>query len=541
MKIKPEKIFLIVILLTMLWVSIGTFFQHKISHDFPHGYFASDAFQHQTRADAIKLQGDYYYEPNYISGGKKDVVGFYPPILYHLTILTNIVSGVEIYDLLLLLVFLTTILAIFIMYSFLETKNVLVAVASLPFMALVFMEQNVPAYTWGHWPALVSESLLVAFIISSFFIEKKYGWVLFGLLSSGIVLTHTSEIVFAVIFVTIFLIADIIEKRKINIYLIKQIVNGSILFLIVSFFYLVIFKFTWSYANPLKFEVLTEYPGFPMTLQFSHFEILLLLFFIGILALFLSFKKYKEVAILVIFSIVTGFINYLGFVRALQFRFFWPIFFALLFGSAVVLLTQPIKNLRKHLCMGISALFLIAFILNAPHLPKISVPSDPGMMNPYHWEAFKWMQNNIEKEAEIYFFRNPLYSATAILRNSQRVHYISSGLEPFIEQRIIPRYINSTKLGDCCGTLYPYRKTFFDYGYYYTEQLDYFKKPIDICSVRYLIIDVQTNPPVYGQYGSAIREELLKNRNIKEAFNNGIVSILKNQKPGENCIGEING
>jgi len=120
------------------------------------------------------------------------------------------------------------------------------------------------------------------------------------------------------------------------------------------------------------------------------------------------------------------------------------------------------------------------------------------------------------------------------------VHYISNGLEPFIQQGIIPREINSTKLGDCCGTAYPYRKSFFDYGYYYKEEIEYFKKPVDICSVSYLVIDIQTNPSVYGQYGSAVRAELLKNKNMKEVFNNGIVSIVKNQNPGKNCIGETN-
>ena len=65
-KIDMEKIILLIFFAAILFLGPGVLFDHKIKHDFPFAYSASDAFQHQVRADAIKDMGNFRYESSYI-------------------------------------------------------------------------------------------------------------------------------------------------------------------------------------------------------------------------------------------------------------------------------------------------------------------------------------------------------------------------------------------------------------------------------------------------------------------------------------------
>ena len=97
-KIDLEKIILLIFFAILLSLGPGVLFDHKIRHDFPFAYFASDAFQHQVRAEAIKDMGNFRYEAAYISKGVENVAGRYPPVLYHLAVVLSYAAGIEPYD-----------------------------------------------------------------------------------------------------------------------------------------------------------------------------------------------------------------------------------------------------------------------------------------------------------------------------------------------------------------------------------------------------------------------------------------------------------
>ena len=61
-KVDLEKIILILFFAIFIFIGPGVLFDHKIQHDFPYAYGASDAFQHQIRAEAIKDAGHFRYE-----------------------------------------------------------------------------------------------------------------------------------------------------------------------------------------------------------------------------------------------------------------------------------------------------------------------------------------------------------------------------------------------------------------------------------------------------------------------------------------------
>ena len=76
-KIDLEKILLALFFAFILFVSLGSLFNHNIKHEFPFAYFASDAFQHQVRAEAIKDMGNFKYEAAYISKGIEGIEGIF--------------------------------------------------------------------------------------------------------------------------------------------------------------------------------------------------------------------------------------------------------------------------------------------------------------------------------------------------------------------------------------------------------------------------------------------------------------------------------
>ena len=137
-KLDLEKIILVLFFGILLFIGPGNVLGHKIKHDFPYGYFASDAFQHQTRAEAIKDSGSFKYDAPYVSKGFENIVARYPPVLYHLAVLFSYLAGVEVYDSIYFLVFFFAIFGIFTFYFVVKGFNRNVALISLPLAMLVF-------------------------------------------------------------------------------------------------------------------------------------------------------------------------------------------------------------------------------------------------------------------------------------------------------------------------------------------------------------------------------------------------------------------
>src|SRR3989338_9947889 len=93
-----ETVLLVTFFTLILYLGPATASDHKLRHELPTGYGASDAYQHQTRAQAIYDTGQYRKEAPYMMKGFKDVIGFYPPVLLHATVLLARTSGLPVYD-----------------------------------------------------------------------------------------------------------------------------------------------------------------------------------------------------------------------------------------------------------------------------------------------------------------------------------------------------------------------------------------------------------------------------------------------------------
>ena len=540
-KLDIEKIILIIFVAVFLFIGPGNLFEHKIKHDFPYGYFASDSFQHQTRAEAIKDSGNFRNEAPYISKSLENIVGWYPPLLHHLAVIISYIGGIEVYDSIYFSVFFFTIIGILVMYFIVKNFNKNIALLSLPFAIIVLIHPASVGFTWGHWPSLVSQSFLIAFFWSLMRIDLNKSYFFISAFLTSIIMTHTSEAIFAIIFTVLFFSIRLISKKFEK----KDFFTMLIVFFIafvVSFYYLIIFKYTLAKGEPYSFAVQPIWDGNP-GFYIAGFGILLIAMIFGILYSLLKFKDIHASMIMAFSMLIGGFLNYIGFgLRSFQVRFFWPIYLAVFIGIGLFI---PFKFLLRKwnliytlLLFSIFTLMLAGFF-KVTYVPQYSYSSSRGIMDIYHWKALKWLSSNAELNAKIYFFYGDIYSQDALLRNSKRIHYQvdpDDFVKAINEHKIKRNYISELP-GDS-GAL-AVRESFFKIrDVSHDRPSQYFFGPQDICKFNYIVFDKYARQQDLAKYNLLIASEMVKKNFIKLVFENEVVVILKNNNIGDDCIEE---
>src|SRR3989338_6928852 len=175
-----------------------------------------------------------------------------------------------------------------------------------------------------------------------------------------------------------------------------------------------------------------------------------------------------------------------------------------------------------------------------PSIPYLNRATSQGIMDPFHWEALKWISDNAETDAIIYFFYGDIYSQDALLRNSKRVHYQvdpNDFIKAINERKIKKGYITELP-GDSGGGI-AYRTSFFKFeDYFKTVPIEYDLGPKNICNFDYYVFDKASVQQALAQYNLLIANEFVKKGFIEPVFENKIVVILKNNNPGDDCIEE---
>jgi len=541
-KLDFEKIFLFLVFFLLLWLGLGPLWDHRIKHDFPYGYMASDTFQHQIRAESIKDAGNYRQEAFYIIKGFHDVIGYYPPLIYHIGIIFSYLAGLEVYDGAYFVIFLLAIFAVLLMYYVIKHFHQITAILAMPLTILIFTFPIYIAFTWGHWPAIAAGLFVIASIwaIQRFELNKAY--ILLAVFFSGVIYTHTSEAIFVFLFIFVYLLLKFVFK-KLEWTEVKHFLFAGILAFIISLYSLLIFIRVWGVAQPYKFSSYPVWEGTP-GFYFSNFGIILqIIILIGmILALFVIAKKNINAAIIAGFVLFAlGFTNYFGFsFRAFQLRFFWPLYLAVFFGLVFYKLGYELSKYTGKKLNTVAAIIVSILLFSAiiyfHYKPLVS----EGLMNQYHWNAFKWIEANTPKDAKIYFFYGDIYGQDALLRNVKREHYLINYQEYFesIRNQSIRRSYKMKIPGDS-GAGIPYKKGAFSYGFHSLEEpQEFFYGYRDICSFDYYVFDKigsQQSMPII-QFNNIIKNIYLRNIWMKEVYSNEVTSIVRNEKPRENCL-----
>ena len=541
-KLDVGKILLIFFVAIFFYIGPGAVFDHKIMHDFPYGYGASDAFQHQIRAEAIKDSGNFRYEASYISKGFENVVGRYPPIIYHLSVIFSYLSGLEIYDSIYFIVLFFAVIAVLVMYTIIADFNRNVAIMSLPLTILIFTYPIFAGFAWGHWPSLLSQTFLIVFFWSILRIDLDKSYIIMSGLITAIVMTHTSEAVFAIMFLGLFSLVRLISGNFKKSDIKKTTIAFAVSF-IASAYYLIIFENTFAKGESYSFLVEPIWQGNP-GFYIIGFGLLVVFIAAGVVFSLFKIKGMHVSLILAVTMLIGGFMNYIGFsLRSFQVRFFWPLYLSVLFGFGMYMIVKLIIkkwNMIYTISIFVILMALITGIIKLPFMPSYSVISSQGIMDQYHWSSLNWLSKNAESNVKIYFFYGDIYSQDALLRNSKRVHY---QVDPddfinAIKNRTIKRSYVSKLPGDNGGSLAVRTGIFTLKDSSEGKPPEFFFGPQDICQFNYIVFDKLSQQPVLAQYNLLIANDLLKKDYIKKVFENGVVVVLKNNNIGADCIEE---
>ena len=535
-----ETVFLLIFLAIMLWIGLADSWGHKIEHDFPYSYLASDTFQHQTRAQWLKDAGNYKYEAPYYSAGLTNIVGFYPPIFLHLTVLFSHATGLEVYDAILFLTVFFAIIGGITFYFILAKWNKQIAILAMPLMTQIFTIREARiAFYWGHWPALIGDFFLVASCWMLVNFDQKKSGIILGILLAGTALGHTAATVITIIFITLFFAISFFCKKFTKEQL-KQITIAGAIFFIASIYFLIMFKQTWMAVHKLQLNVVTDWVAGGGFVKLADFGNSIIIMAFGLIFLLLLKQKEKFFQLLLgIFSIFAGLTNYVGFsLRAFNFRFYWPILLSIFFGAGIYkLIKLIIKNLTT-LKSTIISTTIILLLLNYNYHPTGQIE---GIMNPYTWQTINWIKDNTKADAKIFFFYGDPYDQDASLGNTKRrsTRVEITELGKSIQNKIIERNYPTKELIES-GTQLPHKKTMFSYGLVGFEDKNVTGRKIrDLCSFNYYVFDKSGRAQILVQLNQVIASTFAK-ENFTVEFDNPLSVILKNPNPGGNCLGAKN-
>jgi hypothetical protein len=539
MKLKAdvfEWVFVSVFLVFLGYISVGAFLNHSVVHPYPYGFSASDAFGEVAFAEGVIETGSYKIIPPYIRGGFESI-GFHMPIFYHVVANFSLMAGIPVWDADIMLGILFSLLVVLMMYLMIREYNKHVALLSLPLSVFMYVGSFKIIYTWGVWDFVLGSALMLGSMWVLSKLEAPLMWVILGILSSGVALSHITEAFFFGLFAIVYL-GVMFAKEKLSFTYAKRLVWGGLLSLALSFYYLIIFKYGYGRGGS-EWSIAYQAPEW-YDVTFSHFGWVRFVVLLGVGAwLLVMLSKKDNVALLVApFLFVVGYLNFTPALasRAFQTRYLWPVYLSLFLGLCLFMaLRSVIKEWKLWQSISISVMMALLIITQFYEKPQTG-----SLMDAEHWQLFGWVKSNtLSNERLLYFYGDP-YTQEAILWLQKRLSYRINlqDLVDAIQARKIKRFYEmEVAAADDAGWMY--RKGLFSFGYHAEEIPDrsMFFGLSDICTFDYLVFDRTGSQQVLTQYNMLVANQLL-NASSEVAFVNEKTVVIKNTKRGGDCIEE---
>lgn len=530
----------------ILFVSLFVFLKlaqpwdYRISHPYPAFYNANDNFVNgYVYPQYIKEAGNFVHQPPQLVGGFKDVVGYYPPLLLHLSAMFSTISGIETYDATYLIITLFSISAMLLVYFVIRRHSKDLAIISLPFMIGIFNFDFEIARAFGLWIFITGTLFLASVVWIADRLSERYSFIFLAVFLAGAAHGHMSEAIFAVLFLSFYYLLKRLKEGAFDKAWLKNAAYGLCLFFLFSAYYLIVFKNTWMIGMPYKFEVMSAPPFAPnFGAKFFDFGIAVLLVIAGLFAGIkkMIFRKTEEFPFAAIaaglFVLIIGYTNYVGFgIRAWQTRIMWPVYFAVFAGIALFIVARKcLKNWKYAYAACLSVILILSF--SYTHQGRLS---GSGIIDDDGWNMLMWVKNNTPHDSKVAYFYGLLYSQTFSLWSAERVPY----------PVILEEYIDAAQSGKVKGNYsiaaysewsnahFAYQKSVLDYGYRTSEEVtnlayirfdsaDYYVFPVSLFSAGNEYV---------AQYNAAIRDSLL-NAGLKEVYKNGGYSVVSRVRGG---------
>ncbi|MBI2142486.1 hypothetical protein HYU15_03295 [Candidatus Woesearchaeota archaeon] len=563
-----EYAFLAVFVAVFLATGLGVY-EQKLSHPYPAGYFASDSFFHQAEATWMKERGTIKYALPNIEGGRKDVYDSHPPFVFESVGTLSYASGLEVYDTIYLFVIIMLLLLGLLIYTIIRRFNKNVAVLSLPLTLLVYTPPFSQAIFFGQWLFIAGALFMVASFWAISRLEEKHAFLLLAMFMAATAIAHQPELLFAALFLAIYLAARWIKTR----HALKEFapaLTAGLTALALSAHSLNIFRLTWlmTYLEDAKLglakgtgvaekgfsDVSLQSMGIGFQINILTLTGLIITAGLIISVLLVTTKKKTGMwpAWIAFFILGISYLTFLGLAkRAFAHRWLWHFYFAFFFGLAAYYgLKAAIRKWNLTYSVAAAAVLLILFAM--PSYGKVQ----GSLMDQNNWEAMKWAADNLPENSHVYVFDLGRMQQSSALYNMKRVSYIihRNAYQKAFEAQGEVKGLEDIKIADTyefgLASAYSHLlcdRSTFDYGYYHTylpssdpECHDEFKEPkappreTKLCSMEYLYINTADNGNI-AIYNNAMAQKLMKNEWIKAVYTNPSIAILKNSRPGDEC------
>ncbi len=558
-----EAALLIAVFTAILYLGPGAASGHTLQHDNPTGYGASDSFQHQARSEAIKGMGQYRNEAPHIVAGLTNVVGFYPPITYHITALFSYLSGLETYDSLFFIIGLALAASALVAYHFTKSLGKAAAILAVPLMLLVATGKPfLGMATFGQMPFALSSLFLIATAWAITKLALPKACLLAAVFIAGTIMTHTSETLFLAIMLAVVLLPAIISRlAKERIQGVtsllrenRQLVAAFAVAALLAVYFWPIFLKIWLKLQPYRFHVESTSASFPAATVFpKDFGFMLIAILIGLAAaiLFLIQKrnelgrliKQPELFTLAFSSymVAAGLGTYFGFgLRSFQTRMFWPITLAPLAGFGIYQLLRIILKVTKAKISAVAVATAVTAILSVAVVAAYYNAPSQGIMDKDHWEPMRWIAENTPKDAQVFILYSYVYGQTSSTYNTERVNYFlelpnfAKLINGYAQNKSFDRQVTVTVPSDS-GAEFPYRKSLLSFGELNNETMT--GRTIDICSADYYVADFAFPQEQLAQATLMLVQKFAA-ANMTVEYQNPSVVVLRNNNFGGDCLGK---
>lgn len=569
LNLNAEYLFLAAFIAVFLATGLGVYGQ-KLSHPYPVGYFASDAFFHQAETEWMKEQGTIKYALPNIEGGRKDVYDSHPPFVFEAVGTLSYASGLQVYDAIYLFVIIMLLLLGLLVYIIIRRFNKNVAVLSLPLTLLVYTQPFSQSIFFGQWLFIAGALFMMASFWAISRLGEKNSFILLAIFMAATALAHQPELLFAAMFLAIYLSAKWIKTRHALKEFVPVVLSGLTAF-VLSAYSLNIFRLTWlmTYVEDAKLGLakgtgVAEKGFSDVTLQsigigfqINVLTLIGLLIAAGlVLSLLLIFgKKKAEIwpAWIAFFILGISYLTFLGLAkRAFAHRWLWHFYFAFFFGLAAYYGLKAVVR-KWNMTYSVAAAVVLLILFAMPSYGK----TQGSLMDQNNWEAMKWAAGNLPENSSVYVFDLGRLQQSSALYNMRRTSYIihRNSYQKAFELQGEIRGLEDIKISEAYefGLASAYSHLLcdrgaFDYGYYHAylpsadpECHDEFKEPTappretKLCSMEYLYINTAENGNI-ALYNSAMAQKLLKKEWIRSVYSNPGITILKNSRSGDECL-----
>ena len=523
MKIKPFDIFIVFVFSALLWIGPANFLLREISHPFPTGYFASDAFQNANLAEYTKYTGFYHEYPIYYNHGREEAINPYYPSLSYLTTIFSNFSGLETYDSIVMLVYISVIIAaLLFLFVF---KNRELAALSAPLLLFLFFNKFRLGFMLGTWQYMISASLSIA-ILWVLRKDIKYKYLMISVITAAMFLSHLTDAIPLYLVIFIFLFFEKFKSLSLK-HFITMIIVGIILSSIYLSYFIPHSMLQKGDTKLIEFKIAE--PEF-YSVNLSDFGLIKYAIIIGLIISIFFFKKHFYLFLIGLTFLFFNYAQYIGGILYSMFQarnMLFPIFICFFFGFLLFFIIKSLKLKSTLITYGASVLISV-LLLTSFYQPI----DNPGLMDARHWELYKWLEENTEHDSDLLYTYHESQDQTNVFFFSKRKSFRVSS-QNYIDaakDKVIRRLNQGEFLQFIMNKRVPLLKL---------VSMNKTYPPQDICNFDYVIVDVNSRHPQIGTYlnfyNSLLREKLLENSWIIE-LNVGTFSVLKNTEPGKDCL-----